>query len=81
MKRIYLVGQAFYAGGSGQSGQQIIGPPKRQENDKRVADVFEAARRQGATQVQDDKSTSSSTRNETAFTGVGRSLGSLFIKN
>ena len=80
MKRIYLLGQAFYAGGSERSGQQIIGPPKRQDNDKKVTEVFEAARKQGATQAQEEKSTTSSTRNESAFAGVGRSIGNLIIQ-
>lgn len=72
-----LLGQAFYAGGSEQSGQQILGPPKRQDNDKKVTEVFEAARKQGATQTQDEKLTSSSRREEKPFTGAGRSLGKI----
>ena len=74
---INLLGQAFYVGGSERSGQQIIEPPKRQDNDKKVTEVFEAARKQGATQAQDEKSTLSSRREEKPFTDAGRSLGNI----
>ncbi|CAF1366657.1 unnamed protein product [Rotaria sp. Silwood1] len=69
-------GQAFYAGGSEHSGQQIIGPPKSKDNNKKVTNVFEAARKQGATEVHDDDYTSSShKKTEKPFAGVGYSLG------
>lgn len=35
-------GQAFYAGGSEHSGQQVLGPPKRHDNI--VADMFKSVR-------------------------------------
>ncbi|CAF1260370.1 unnamed protein product [Adineta steineri] len=72
-------GQAFYAGGSERSGQQIIGPPKSRNNDKKITNVFEAARKQGATEAHDDKSTSASSSSQTTkekpFTSAGYSLG------
>ncbi|CAF1213419.1 unnamed protein product [Rotaria sordida] len=69
-------GQAFYVGGSEHSGQQILGPPKKKDNDKQVTDLFEAARKQGATEVDDNKFNSSShTKTEKPFAGVGYSLG------
>lgn len=76
-----LLGQAFYAGGSERSGQQILGPSKNKNNDKNVTNVFEAARRQGATEAHDDKSASSSqAKKEKPFTGAGHSLGNLLKK-
>ena len=75
------LGQAYYAGGSERSGQQIIGPPKGKNNDKKVTNVFEAARRQGATEAHDDESASSRTKKEKAFTGAGYSLGNIFVKS
>ncbi|CAF2862208.1 unnamed protein product [Rotaria sp. Silwood2] len=69
-------GQAFYAGGSERSGQQIIGPPKAKDMDKKVTKIFEAARKQGALEADDDEHGSSSqTKKEKAFAGVGYTLG------
>jgi len=73
-KKIYLhSGQAFYAGGSERSGQQIIGPPKGKDTDKKVTKIFEAARKQGAMELDEDAN-DRSTQNK-AFGGVGYSLG------
>jgi UBX domain-containing protein 1 len=66
-------GQAFYAGGSEQSGQQIIGPPKNRNNDKKVEQLFDAARKQGATEAQDNDAARK--KNEKPFAGAGYSLG------
>jgi hypothetical protein len=72
-----LLGQAFYAG----SGQQIIGPPKAKDNDKKVANLFEAARKLGATEANDDERGSSSrTKEEKPFAGTGYTLGKRKIK-
>ncbi|CAF0724839.1 unnamed protein product [Adineta steineri] len=72
-------GQAFYAGGSERSGQQIIGPSKNKgkDNDKKVAKIFEAARKQGAMEADDDNEDGSSphARKEKPFGGVGYTLG------
>lgn len=73
------LGQAFYAGGSERSGQQIIGPPKPKNNDKNVTKIFESARKQGAMEADDDDDDqdghSSRAKKEKAFSGVGYSLG------
>jgi len=68
-------GQAFYAGGSERSGQQILGPPKGRDNDKNVTKLFEAARKQGATEAHDESASSSGAKREKPFTGAGHSLG------
>ena len=71
-----IVGQAFYAGGSERSGQQIIGPPKAKDNDKKVTKIFEAARKQGAMEADDDEQDASPhAKREKAFGGVGYTLG------
>ena len=76
---MFGLGQAFYAGGSDQSGQQIIGPPRPKNNDKNVAKLFEAARKQGAMEADDEEQgASSQTRKEKAFSGVGYTLGKRF---
>jgi len=69
-------GQAFYAGGSERSGQQILGPPKAKDTDKKVNKIFEAARKQGAVEADEDEDGSSHTKKEKAFAGVGYTLGS-----
>ena len=72
------LGQAFYAGGSERSGQQIIGPAKPKNNDKNVTKIFESARKQGAMEADDDDDQdghSSRAKKEKAFSGVGYSLG------
>ncbi|CAF4344183.1 unnamed protein product, partial [Rotaria socialis] len=71
-------GQAFYAGGSERSGQQIIGPPKAKDVDKEVAKLFVAARKQGAVEADDDgddDNGSSSQMKKKPFAGVGYTLG------
>jgi len=69
-------GQAFYAGGSERSGQQIIGPPKGGKDvDKKVTKIFEAARKQGAMEADEDEDDPSYTKKEKPFTGVGYTLG------
>jgi UBX domain-containing protein 1 len=76
--KIIILGQAFYAGGSERSGQQILGPPKGKDNDKNVTNLFEAARKQGAKEAHDDETASSShTKKEKPFTGVGYSLSNI----
>lgn len=78
--RCLLLGQAFYAGGSERSGQQIIGPPKAKDVDKKVTKIFEAARKQGAVEAdedEDDEQGSSHKKKEKAFTGVGYTLGKI----
>lgn len=68
-------GQAFYAGGSEQSGQQILGPRKGKDADKKITKIFEAARKQGATEADEEEHGSSQRKKEKAFGGVGYVLG------
>ncbi|CAF0894192.1 unnamed protein product [Didymodactylos carnosus] len=71
-------GQAFYAGGSERSGQQIIGPPKPKlpvDKDKEVENVFKAARDQGAKEADDSHSHDDHQHKQKAFGGVGYTLG------
>lgn len=59
--------QAFYAGGSDRSGQEILGPPK--ESEDIIKDIFKSARDAGAQQLEheDDDYPSSPT---TSFPGI-----------
>ncbi|XP_055379979.1 NSFL1 cofactor p47 [Condylostylus longicornis] len=41
-------GQAFYAGGSERSGQQVLGPPKKKNFSEQLSDLFKMARESGA---------------------------------
>ena len=81
IKYFLHLGQAFYAGGSERSGQQIIGPPKNRNNDRQVEKIFESARKQGATKAQDDDSASSSPHRKDAkpFSGAGYSLSNTHL--
>ena len=70
-------GQAFYAGGSSTSGQQILGPPKKKTGAGFVKDVFKKAREAGAEAVEPGTSgTSARKPGASAFTGTGFKLGS-----
>uniref|UniRef100_A0A6M2DDC2 Protein tyrosine phosphatase shp1/cofactor for p97 atpase-mediated vesicle membrane fusion n=1 Tax=Xenopsylla cheopis TaxID=163159 RepID=A0A6M2DDC2_XENCH len=63
-------GQAFYAGGSRNSGQQILGPPKKRDI---VADMFKAVQ-EHASEVLDPQHSASSSTPRT-FQGTGYRLG------
>ncbi|XP_020894352.1 NSFL1 cofactor p47 [Exaiptasia diaphana] len=67
-------GQAFYAGGSDTSGQQILGPSRSNKNSDIAQDIFEEAKRHGAEEVHNDEP---GPRRQTAptFTGAGYRLG------
>ncbi|KAL8614293.1 hypothetical protein ACOMHN_007631 [Nucella lapillus] len=68
-------GQAFYAGGSERSGQQVLGPKKR-DPDAMVTDLFQSAREQGAEEVAPSGATASaSVSGSVAFHGTGYRLG------
>ena len=76
--RMFCLGQAFYAGGSERSGQQILGPSKGKGNDQKVTKIFEAARKLGAMEAdEDNEGASSQTKREKAFAGTGYTLGTL----
>lgn len=64
-------GQAFYAGGSERSGQQILDPTKRRDI---VSEVFKSVRERGAVALEDEPS-SAGPRQAGAFSGVGYRLG------
>ncbi|CAG9135037.1 unnamed protein product [Plutella xylostella] len=64
-------GQAFYAGGSDRSGQQIIGPGKGKKDV--VTEVFKSVRERGAVMFEDEPSSTS--RGNRPFGGAGYRLG------
>jgi UBX domain-containing protein 1 len=67
-------GQAFYAGGSERSGQQIIGPPgSRRDPEQIVQDMFKAAKAAGGKVV--DPSEMEQQQRPSAFRGHGFRLG------
>ncbi|XP_076450662.1 NSFL1 cofactor p47-like [Babylonia areolata] len=66
-------GQAFYAGGSERSGQQVLGP-KKKNNDAFVSDLFQSARDHGAEEMESSAATASASRSS-AFHGTGYRLG------
>ncbi|KAF5295194.1 hypothetical protein FQA39_LY13199 [Lamprigera yunnana] len=61
-------GQAFYAGGSEHSGQQVLGPPRKKDM---VSDMFKAVREHGVEILEPSSSGSTSS----AFKGTGYKLG------
>ncbi|KAK4883763.1 hypothetical protein RN001_000034 [Aquatica leii] len=61
-------GQAFYAGGSEHSGQQVLGPPR---NKDMVSDMFKAVREHGVEILEPSAGGSTSS----AFRGTGYKLG------
>ncbi|XP_018327189.1 NSFL1 cofactor p47 [Agrilus planipennis] len=62
-------GQAFYAGGSEHSGQQVLGPAKKKDI---VSDMFKAVREHG---VELSEPSAGSSSNAHAFKGTGYKLG------
>jgi len=66
-------GQAFYAGGSTNSGQQILGPKKKKFD---VGNMFKAARAAGAEEVDVEERQGGSSQKMKAFQGGGFKLGS-----
>lgn len=53
-------GQAFYAGGSERSGQQVLGPPRKNPLKDYVSDIFKSAQESGAEVVENPNAPSSS---------------------
>ncbi|XP_067654863.1 NSFL1 cofactor p47-like [Haliotis asinina] len=67
-------GQAFYAGGSERSGQQVLGPPKKKpEPDEVVDTLFKSAKEHGAEVV--DTSENKRKKAGPSFRGTGYRLG------
>ncbi|KAK7086298.1 NSFL1 cofactor p47 [Halocaridina rubra] len=64
-------GQAFYAGGSTHSGQQVLGPPKKKSD--MVAKLFKSAKEHGAEVVEGSKDKKKSKIN--TYSGTGYRLG------
>ncbi|XP_013787801.1 NSFL1 cofactor p47-like [Limulus polyphemus] len=67
-------GQAFYAGGSERSGQQILGPGKRKSGNDFVSEIFKAAKEHGA-EVVEPGSSSHENNKVPVFKGTGYKLG------
>merc|ERR1719510_15433 len=67
-------GQAFYAGGSETSGQQILGPAKKKDGADFVKHMFKKAKEHGAEAV--DPSAPQASGSRPVFTGAGMTLGS-----
>lgn len=68
-------GQAFYAGGSQHSGQQILGPPKKNPIKDYVSEVFRQAQSGNMEQFDSNESSSSGEAAPRAFVGTGYRLG------
>lgn len=64
-------GQAFYAGGSERSGQQVLGPPRKNPIKDYVSEVFRSAQQSGATVDEHTPRTVSSR----LYSGTGFRLG------
>lgn len=65
-------GQAFYAGGSEHSGQQILGPEKKHDY---ITDMFKTCKERAVSSDQSKPSSSSSQPRPTTFVGTGYKLG------
>ncbi|RUS87533.1 hypothetical protein EGW08_004709 [Elysia chlorotica] len=66
-------GQAYYAGGSDTSGQQVLGPPKKKDANKLVESLFKSAREHGAEEKKEEDQPSRA--NRATFVGAGYRLG------
>ncbi|CAK8697965.1 unnamed protein product [Clavelina lepadiformis] len=68
-------GQRFYAGGSEQSGELIVGPPrKKQSNDEIAKNLFTEAKKHGAQAVEASSRDTDKSKSQ-AFAGGGYKLG------
>lgn len=65
-------GQAFYAGGSERSGQQVLGPPKKNPIKDYVSEIFRSAQQGNMETFDGDSSPSSSS---SLYAGTGYRLG------
>ncbi|CAD7077120.1 unnamed protein product [Hermetia illucens] len=68
-------GQAFYAGGSERSGQQVLGPPKRKNFREQLTDMIRMAQDSGAVVDPMTQPPSSSSSRGDMYQGVGLKLG------
>lgn len=67
-------GQAFYTG-TERSGQQILGPPKRNPIKDYVSEIFRSAQENGAEMVEPQPTASGSSSGPSPFVGTGYRLG------
>ena len=65
-------GQAFYAGGSDRSGQQVLGPPRKKDPEKIVKSMFESAKKHGGQVVEPEEPPK---HQSVPFKGTGNRLG------
>lgn len=68
-------GQAFYAGGSQHSGQQVLGPPRKNPMKDFVQEVFKKAQSGQLDQFDPDDAPSGSSGQTRSFVGSGYRLG------
>lgn len=73
-------GQAFYTGGSERSGQQILGPPRKNPIKDYVSEIFRSAQESGAEMVEQPRAAGSSAAATSSaaggsFVGTGYRLG------
>lgn len=68
-------GQAFYAGGSQHSGQQILGPPRKNPIKDYVSEVFRQAQGGNMDQFEPSDGPSSGEQTARSFAGTGYRLG------
>lgn len=68
-------GQAFYAGGSQHSGQQILGPPRKNPIKDYVSEVFRQAQGGNVEQFESSEGPSSGEAAARSFAGTGYRLG------
>lgn len=67
-------GQAFYAGGSEHSGQQVLGPQKSNRDPNNiVSEMFKQAREHA---ISEEELNASKKPNKSTFSGIGATLGS-----
>ena len=69
-------GQAFFAGGSETSGQQILGPSKKKDGADFVKHMFKKAKEHGAEAVDPGSAGAQASGSRSNFTGAGYKLGS-----
>lgn len=68
-------GQAFYAGGSERSGQQVLGPGKKPKDSNFVVEVFKAAKMHGAQVLEPPGEAGGQHSSREWFHGAGYRLG------
>lgn len=69
-------GQAFYAGGSKTSGQQILGPKKTKNPEGIIKDLFQKAKEHGAQEVDPSEGAAGTSKKSSGYHGTGYRLGS-----